>query len=610
MEDSLVGLTLDNYRILSRLGEGKAGVVYMATPAKPTQFASPGTPLALKVYKPEILKKRDEVRRIENEAKIGSQLSHPNLVRIYDYQITKKGASDEIDQAYLVMEYVDGITLGEWLSMFHRVSNSLMVRIISQITDAIECLHSAGAIHRDVKPTNVLISSDFQAKLADFGVIKFKDGKADDHTPTDDFLGTIRNASPELLLGQKFDHRTDLYSLGTVLYALLHGEEIFAGEKQFARLIELKNHSEPSFDEVVTSDPVVSQLVELSRSLLEREAEKRPQSAKAVGERIEQIRTLLGSPVAPLHGYIATPLTGLSQSDREAIVFTSTKIAEVCKAYEIYVYQPRKASDPLLHRDIAPEEVYRLDRSRVVRADILFVLANHPSIGVGQELEIAGSYGKPTVLITREDTTISRMATGSHANFLEKFSYSTPEDLEKRLRTCLGRNIERLRKWRRKKPALDVGAKLEQARQARRYSLEEVVVGLGISESLLSAIERGDNDNPGMAVVERLCQFYGISLNDLAVPSVATSSPALPDANVRRLELVARNLNWTTSDFLDLRDDYSKELAASGSSSTISQEEWSNRHAALEKRKIQDFQAREKRIPEDPELPLFNERKR
>src|SRR5229473_4769781 len=131
MDDQLIGTVLDNYRILSRLGEGKAGIVYMVTPVKDTAFASPGIPLALKLYKPEILREPDQLRRIETEATVGSQLSHPNLVRIYDHNIDK--VRGELRHAYLMMEYVDGITLHSWLSMFQRVSDPLLVRILGEL---------------------------------------------------------------------------------------------------------------------------------------------------------------------------------------------------------------------------------------------------------------------------------------------------------------------------------------------------------------------------------------------------------------------------------------------------------------------------------------------
>ena len=193
-------------------------------------------------YRPEILHEPNQVDRIENEARVGQEIAHPNVARIYEHEILRNATSKEIDQAFLVMEYVDGITLHKWLSMFHRISDRLLLRIFRQLVDGTNALHEKGVIHRDIKPTNILVSSTFQAKITDFGVVKVKDTPPGGSTPEDKFLGTIRNASPELLFGEKFDHRADLYSLGTVLFALLHGVEIFAAENQFARLIELKKH--------------------------------------------------------------------------------------------------------------------------------------------------------------------------------------------------------------------------------------------------------------------------------------------------------------------------------------------------------------------------------
>src|SRR3990172_5311692 len=98
------GKVLGDYRLLSQLGEGAAGTVFLATPIRTKLFASPGDPVAIKVYKEEILKKPKQLERIRREFKIGSQLAHPNIVRIYEYSVDTK-------PPYLVMEYVDGITL-------------------------------------------------------------------------------------------------------------------------------------------------------------------------------------------------------------------------------------------------------------------------------------------------------------------------------------------------------------------------------------------------------------------------------------------------------------------------------------------------------------------
>jgi len=583
---------LGDYRLLRRLGEGKAGVVYLATPTSERPFASPGTPVAVKEYKPGILAEKDQAHRIENEAKLGSQLANPYLVRIFDYHLEPLQGGG-VKSAHLVMEYVDGETLSSILDMFYPLSNTFIIRIAQQLTLAVKALHDVGAVHRDVKPANVLVTSDFQAKLGDFGVVKIPSGPEAAKTPEDKFLGTIRNSSPELLRGEKFDHRTDLYSLGTVLYALLHGHEIFHEENQFAKLIELRLHKEITFDKTLFQDPVKNRLIELTRALLAEDKESRPASASEVADALKPIAALVSEPPPTLHGYVATALTGLDRDTREGIDFVSSRIHEVCKAFELYVYQPRKASDPLLHTEISESEVYRLDRSRVVMADVLFVLANRPSLGVGQEFEIAATYCKPTVLIARDDVHLSRMTTGSWANILEVIRYSSPEDLEKRLKRCLETKIDALRRWKLTATPFrlsSLGARLRALRENSGLSMTDVVAQAGISKSLLEAVESGQHDNLGLGLLVRLAALYGVSASELVATETAgpVSSAPRQDGSLKALERAARMLNWSASDLLDQRDDYLSELAASGSQSIISEEEWERRHEASQKRKLKE----------------------
>ena len=114
---------------------------------------------------------------------------------------------------------------------------------------------------------------------------------------------------------------------------------------------------------------------------------------------LESIAENVADPIKPLHGYVASALTGLSPDIRENVAFITNAVARACKAFDLYVYQPRKVTDPIVHSDIKPEAVYELDRKRVLATDVLVILMNHPSFGVGQEIEIAASRGVPTILL-------------------------------------------------------------------------------------------------------------------------------------------------------------------------------------------------------------------
>lgn len=514
---------------------------------------------------------------------MGSTLSHPNLVRIYDYSI-----GDASNPAFLVMEYVDGTNLGSWIEMFHPIPAKLIARIVLQLLDALEALHGADLIHRDVKPVNIMVSTSFDIKLMDLGVVRVT--KDNPLTPEDKFLGTIRNSSPELLLGQKYDYTTDVYSLGTVLYALVHGQEVFADEKQFARLIQRISTMTPEVDDAAAvREDGIATLQAITRRLLARSPGVRPGLAEIRAE----LKPLESSndPYEPLHGYIATALTGLESARADAVAFVSSRIAEVAKQYNLFVYQPRRATDPVLHATIEPSVVHLLDRRRVASSDVLILLANEPSFGAGQEMEIASGYNKPTILIARKGTRISRMLLGSFANILGTIYYETPEDLEAQLRLALRGNLDVIRKARRmtrRVAGLQIGGRLKELREAAGYaSVDQLSQAIGMSPRILDHLESGDIDNPGVRLLAYVARGLNSSIADLLSEAKVAPIGAPQDQNLQSLEKVARRLNWSAVDLLDLRDDYLRQIAAQGESQRLSDEQWSQRHYALETRRLQ-----------------------
>ena len=208
--DNLIGKRLDGrYSIESLVGVGGMANVYRGTDLKT------GNQIAVKVLKDEFLDNEELVRRFKNESKAISILSHPNIVKVYDVSVTDK-------LQYIVMEYVDGITLKEYLKQRGgALTWKETVHFATQILSALQHAHSKGIIHRDVKPQNIMLLADGSIKMMDFGIARFS--RAQSQTVSDKAIGSVHYISPEQAKGERTDARTDIYSVGVMLYEMLSG---------------------------------------------------------------------------------------------------------------------------------------------------------------------------------------------------------------------------------------------------------------------------------------------------------------------------------------------------------------------------------------------------
>jgi serine/threonine protein kinase len=588
--DRIVG----DYRLIDdALGAGAAGEVWLATPQVIKDFAAPGDLLALKLYKQEILEKPNELDRIEREFKFGKTLRDPSVVRMHDYSL-------DPGQPFLVMEYIDGSPLNEWIRMFHPVSSVLLFQIVDQLLDALEELHSLEIIHRDVKPANAMVCIDFTAKLMDLGVIHVP-SESEDLTQTGEFLGTLRNASPELLRAKKvtdYDTRTDLYSLGTVIYFLLHGREVFSEVDQPAELLDAVMHTTPSFDErTAWDDEVRAALLGLAKSLLSKDPGGRPDSVEEVREKLDRVREshLLAGEHEPIHGYIATALTDVSPAARGEIEFASLAIAHAAKRSNIYVHQPRLATDPLRNKSIEPKVVYRLDRRKVEHADVVFALLNEKSFGVGQEIEIAAYSGKPMIVMHRPDVAISRMVRGTFANLLgDPITYDGPEELIRKLESRLDRHrgtIERFRRFCASTPPLQIGEHLRSQRIAAGFASGDAFARHhGLAPSLVEAIENGRFRNVGLLFLSNYLRALGMALVDLLKPIDSVSQPMseAERASLAELETLAKQRQglMSAAGYLALREEYLVEPAARSGSQRVTKKEWARRYGVWDQQQL------------------------
>ncbi|MGK5553755.1 Stk1 family PASTA domain-containing Ser/Thr kinase [Actinomadura kijaniata] len=218
--DPLVGQVLDGrYRIESRIARGGMATVYVARDIRLDRT------VAIKVMHAHLAADDDFVRRFIDEAKAAAALSHPNVVAVYDQRT-------DGEHVFLVMEYVPGRTLRDLLSERGRLGPRAALEIMQPVLAALGAAHRAGLVHRDVKPENVLITEDGQAKVADFGLARAE--TASKMTRTGVIIGTVGYLAPEQVLAGRADVRSDVYAAGILLYELLTGELPHRGDTPLA----------------------------------------------------------------------------------------------------------------------------------------------------------------------------------------------------------------------------------------------------------------------------------------------------------------------------------------------------------------------------------------
>ena len=221
--DQYIGKMLDNrYEILERIGTGGMAIVYKAKCHRLNRL------VAIKILKSDLAQNEEFRRRFNAESQAVAQLSHPNIVSVYD--VSRGG-----DMEYIVMELIDGITLKQYMEKRGQLNWRESLHFITQIMRGLSHAHSRGIIHRDIKPQNIMVLRDGSVKVADFGIACLADSA---QTLTQEALGSVHYISPEQARGDRPDARSDIYSSGVVLYEMLTGRLPFEGESAVSVAIQ------------------------------------------------------------------------------------------------------------------------------------------------------------------------------------------------------------------------------------------------------------------------------------------------------------------------------------------------------------------------------------
>src|SRR5687767_5884093 len=319
---------LGRYVIESEIGRGAMGVVFKATDTVLQRT------VAVKTVNMALEKDHADKyeARFYQEARAAGGLNHPNIVTVYD-------AGKAGDVVYMAMEYIQGVELRTLFVEGQAMGVPQSISIAAQVAEGLGYAHQAGVVHRDIKPANIMVVADGPVKITDFGIARMR--ASADLTQTGVMLGSPKYMSPEQVIGKRADHRSDVFSLGVILYEMLTGAAPFAGENVTALMYQIVNFAPPAPSSV---NPHVPEMLDfVVAKMLAKPLEERYQDAREVAKDLRECERGL---VARSSAQPGRPV-GLASGSQPQMMNTHAKSALLAQSITRSREQDKAADDPI-----------------------------------------------------------------------------------------------------------------------------------------------------------------------------------------------------------------------------------------------------------------------